>query len=232
MNAMVQSLRPMLNALSLMLFFFFLFAILGVQLFAGTFHYCRDVSLTPMNVTDNIAPFCDPRCDTNARSCGPSDCFSCFEPGDSFLYERRWDNRDQNFDNVINAMVTLFEISTSEGWADIALYAVDATGTDTWPVKDNARWRVIYFVVFMMVGAFFAVQLFAGVACDKYLRMNEFYNGTLFLTEKQVRVWNVLLGELGSPWFLFILKSYVCFLVSVAEGLGIKCQECRHCTAI
>lgn len=38
-----------------------------------------------------------------------------------------WENADSNFDNVYEAMVTLFIISTLEGWPDIMYQGVDAT---------------------------------------------------------------------------------------------------------
>jgi hypothetical protein len=30
-----------------------------------------------------------------------------------------WVNKDSNFDNVANSMITLFEMATTEGWIDV-----------------------------------------------------------------------------------------------------------------
>lgn len=35
---------------------------------------------------------------------------------DPILSEREWKNADFNFDNVPNALLTLFAVSTFEGW--------------------------------------------------------------------------------------------------------------------
>jgi hypothetical protein len=37
-------------------------------------------------------------------------------------------NEDYNFDNIINAMITLFVISTTEGWVDLMVVGVDSRG--------------------------------------------------------------------------------------------------------
>jgi hypothetical protein len=38
---------------------------------------------------------------------------------DCYDYGGNWINEDYNFDNVLNAMVTLFVIATTEGWIDL-----------------------------------------------------------------------------------------------------------------
>ena len=40
---------------------------------------------------------------------------------DCFDYGGSWVNHDYNFDNIMNAMVTLFVLATTEGWIDIML---------------------------------------------------------------------------------------------------------------
>lgn len=46
---------------------------------------------------------------------------------DCELYGYSWINFDHNFDNVLEAMMTLFIVSSLEGWPDIMYVAVDAT---------------------------------------------------------------------------------------------------------
>ena len=59
--------------------------------------------------------FCDPFMD---------DAGVCVEQGG------QWVRMNQNFDHIGNAMMTLFEISTTEGWVDVMYAAMDATGRD------------------------------------------------------------------------------------------------------
>ena len=44
---------------------------------------------------------------------------------------------DHNFDNVKEAMNTLYVISSLEGWPDIMLQALDTTGKELGPTKEN-----------------------------------------------------------------------------------------------
>jgi voltage-dependent calcium channel L type alpha-1D len=197
-NSLMQSAFPVLNALSLMAFFYFLFAILGVNLFAGNWHYCRTgldlASLTPAEIA-TATNFTCPETNFDKGRCGASRCHKdqcrpCFLPDDGVVDNREWSNHVENFDNVLNGMVVLFEMSTMENWPIIALQAVDSTGASTWPEKDYGKFRIIYFMVFIVIGTFFIANLFASVACDKYNSMSQFYSGMLFLTEKQ-KVWVV-----------------------------------------
>ena len=63
----------MANALGLMGFFFLMFSILGVQLFAGKFHYCQKLGTYEPNGTpdplDNITFVC-PESDFDKGLCG------------------------------------------------------------------------------------------------------------------------------------------------------------------
>lgn len=38
----------------------------------------------------------------------------------------KWANHDMNFDNVTSGMITLFVLSTLEGWPDYLYFFVDA----------------------------------------------------------------------------------------------------------
>jgi len=39
-----------------------------------------------------------------------------FVDGEPVVYAREWQNNDFNFDDVGNAMITLFTVMTFEGW--------------------------------------------------------------------------------------------------------------------
>ena len=58
-------------------------------------------------------------------------------------------------------MITLFVIATLEGWPDIMLQAVD--GNSSGPVKDSNPLTAYYFIVFILIGAFFFLNFFVGV---------------------------------------------------------------------
>ena len=42
-------------------------------------------------------------------------------------YGGDWVNEDQNFDNIGQSLITLFNVMTTEGWIGVMWNAVDAT---------------------------------------------------------------------------------------------------------
>jgi len=55
-----------------------------------------------------------------------------------------------HFDNIFNGVVTIFQIMTLEGWADLCYQLQDS----------NSFWSIVYFLVLVFLGPYFAVQLF------------------------------------------------------------------------
>mmetsp|Transcript_5998 Transcript_5998/g.5333 ORF Transcript_5998/g.5333 Transcript_5998/m.5333 type:complete len:135 (+) Transcript_5998:3-407(+) len=82
-----------------------------------------------------------------------------------------WENPRVNFDNVFSGMLSLFIISTQEGWPDIMYTIADADDADKGPSKNNsAAFAYIYFVVFIFIGSYFLLNLFVGVIFFEYIR--------------------------------------------------------------
>ncbi len=83
------------------------------------------------------------------------------------------------FDNVFQSIGTLFEMSTTEGWADVMWQGVDSRGIEMQPVRDNQPGWVWFFMFFMVVGSFFAVNLFVGVVIDNFNQMKAKQGGSI-----------------------------------------------------
>jgi len=75
---------------------------------------------------------------------------------------------DSNFDNVPNGFLTLFIVSSLEGWPDIMYQAVESTVADKGPQFGASRGLMLYFVSFIMLGSFFFLNLFIGVLFLKF----------------------------------------------------------------
>ncbi|KAK5969562.1 hypothetical protein GCK32_019816 [Trichostrongylus colubriformis] len=82
----------------------FMFAIIGVQLFKGTFFSCNDPSKM-----------------TEAECRGEFIHYEEGDPTKPVSKKRVWSNNDFNFDNVGDAMVSLFVVSTFEGWPEFVV---------------------------------------------------------------------------------------------------------------
>lgn len=64
--------------------------------------------------------------------------------------------------------MTLFIVSSLEGWPDIMLQAVDVTGEDKGPKYENSPENAYFFVIFILLGSFFLLNFFIGVLFLKY----------------------------------------------------------------
>eukprot|EP00392_Amoebophrya_sp_AT5.2_P005419 g5428.t1 len=113
-------------------------------------------------------------CEDNC-SAMTQDAALCVEQGASMSEQSyKWvPSISQSFDNIGRAVVTLLEISTTEGWVDVMLAAVDARGVDRQPLRDyNEIWS-IFFVLFMLVGCFLILNLCVGVIVDNFAEMKK-----------------------------------------------------------
>ena len=144
--------------------FFMLFGIFGTNYFKGTFFYC-ETSKVPSSLTNFI-----------------TDKWTCIDSGGV------WVNRDANFDNVLQSMVTLFEMSTTEGWVGTMWNGVDSVAIDREPeVKRNIYW-VFFFMAFIIVGSQFLMNLFVGVVINSFNNEREKLGKNHLLSDRQ-REW-------------------------------------------
>ena len=143
-KALLSSLPAISNFSLIAGLFLFIFAIMGVNFFKGSFRTC-----------DHATGVCQ--------------------------------NKYENFDNVLNSMITLFAMMTTEGWADVMYSGIDATDPEHNPVRNNNPAYIIYFVLYMLIANVFLLSLFVGVVNDNFARIREKeeVGGIDFLTEAQ-----------------------------------------------
>ncbi|KAK0400397.1 hypothetical protein QR680_003475 [Steinernema hermaphroditum] len=123
----------------------FMFAIIGVQLFKGTFFACNDLSKT-----------------TEWECRGDYFTYEDGDPTKPQRMRRVWAKNDFNFDNVADAMVSLFVVSTFEGWPDLLYVAINSNEEDRGPVYNARQAVALFFIAFIVVIAFFMMNIFVG----------------------------------------------------------------------
>lgn len=64
--------------------------------------------------------------------------------------------------------MTLFVVSSLEGWPDIMFFALDFTGRNKGPTYNYSPELMIYFVLFILIGSFFFLNFFIGVLFLEY----------------------------------------------------------------
>jgi hypothetical protein len=88
-GALIESVGSIFNVLSVVAVMFLIFAIVGVSFFGGGFFFCSIDKYKLHNESQ------------------------CMKAGGE------WENQDHNFDTVGEGMISLFVVSSLEGWPDI-----------------------------------------------------------------------------------------------------------------
>jgi hypothetical protein len=87
---------------------------------------------------------------------------------DCLDYGGFWVNTDSNFDNAGHAILALFIMSTTEGWLPITYNAIDANGIGNAPEFEHQMGWSILFMMFIVFGSFFMLNLLVGVVIDNF----------------------------------------------------------------
>lgn len=64
--------------------------------------------------------------------------------------------------------MTLFIVSSLEGWPDIMYQAIDITKKDNGPQYEASTGQMFFFIGFILIGSFFFLNFFIGVLFLKY----------------------------------------------------------------
>uniref|UniRef100_A0A8B9RM96 Voltage-dependent calcium channel type A subunit alpha-1 n=1 Tax=Astyanax mexicanus TaxID=7994 RepID=A0A8B9RM96_ASTMX len=77
--------------------------------------------------------------------------------------KREWKRHEFHYDNVMWALLTLFTVSTGEGWPQVLQHSVDVTEEDHGPSRGNRMEMSIFYVVYFVVFPFFFVNIFVAL---------------------------------------------------------------------
>ncbi|KAL0984067.1 hypothetical protein UPYG_G00136640 [Umbra pygmaea] len=138
-ETLMSSLKPIGNIVVICCAFFIIFGILGVQLFKGKFFACQGDDIR--NITNK------------------SDCM---------LANYKWVRQQYNFDNLAQALMSLFVLASKDGWVDIMYDGLDAVGVDQQPQLNYNPWMLLYFISFLLIVSFFVLNMFVGVVVENF----------------------------------------------------------------
>nr|XP_031833453.1 muscle calcium channel subunit alpha-1 isoform X1 [Nomia melanderi] len=123
----------------------FMFAVIGVQLFKGKFFSCTDASKMTKDECQGT--------------------YLEFENGNinkPVMKERNWIQNRFHFDDVAKAMLTLFTVSTFEGWPSLLDVSIDSNKEDHGPIHNFRPIVAAYYIIYIIIIAFFMVNIFVG----------------------------------------------------------------------
>lgn len=75
---------------------------------------------------------------------------------------REWENNKFHFDNVAKAMLTLFTVSTFEGWPGLLMVSIDSNEENKGPIHNYRPIVAAYYIIYIIIIAFFMVNIFVG----------------------------------------------------------------------
>uniref|UniRef100_A0A8C3A471 Sodium channel protein n=1 Tax=Cyclopterus lumpus TaxID=8103 RepID=A0A8C3A471_CYCLU len=177
-NALLGAIPSIMNVLLVCLIFWLIFSIMGVNLFAGKYYYCVNTTtdvIFPIDVVNN-----------------KTDCLNLVNDS------ARWKNVKINFDNVGAGYLALLQVATFKGWMDIMYAAVDSRDVEDQPEYEVNLYMYLYFVIFIIFGSFFTLNLFIGVIIDNFNQQKKKISSQdIFMTEEQKKYYNAM-KKLGS----------------------------------
>ncbi|KFQ45505.1 Voltage-dependent L-type calcium channel subunit alpha-1S, partial [Nestor notabilis] len=148
----------------------FMFACIGVQLFKGKFYRCTDPSkLTEKECRGYFINYVDG------------------DPTQIELQQRVWLHNNFHFNNVFSAMMSLFTVSTFEGWPELLYMAIDTNAEDTGPIYNYRVEIAMFFIIYIILIAFFMMNIFVGFVIVTFQEQgeNEYKNCELDKNQRQ-----------------------------------------------
>ncbi|OCT63541.1 hypothetical protein XELAEV_18044637mg [Xenopus laevis] len=178
-NALVGAIPSIMNVLLVCLIFWLIFSIMGVNMFSGKYGYC-------VNYTDDLVfdyTFVNNK----------SQCMDLIRDNET----ARWKIVKVNFDNVGFGYLSLLQVATFKGWMEIMYAAVDSRKQEEQPKYEDNLYMYLYFVIFIIFGSFFTLNLFIGVIIDNFNQQKKKISQDIFMTEEQKKYYNAM-KKLGS----------------------------------
>ena len=167
LRSLALSLAAMGNVSLILVMFFVIFAILGVQLFMGQFKRCNDPTVALL-----------------------SECIGNFMVDTTtdppVEVARMVTDATFTLNNLGSALLSLFIVSSQDGYVPILDDAIAARGRGVNPVPDANPWVVLYFIAFTFTVAYCMLNMYVGVVFFQFSRINLLSQaGTAFLTREQ-----------------------------------------------
>ena len=145
-RSLVASFTSLCNVGFFALLVWIVFAILGTNLFNGSFYACTDQTWGDVSYA---GPLIKSRVDCLAAN-------------------YTWTTTDFNFDHLGHSLVALFNVATMDNWDPIMFAGADAVSYDTAPTANNRPWMILFFVLYVVLMGFFIMNFFVSVMCNAY----------------------------------------------------------------
>ena len=153
--------------------------------------------------------------------------FIVYKDGDlnyPIVEERVWERNSFHYDNVAKAMLTLFVVSTFEGWPGILYVSIDSYAEDIGPIHNYRPVVAVFYFIYIIIIAFFMVNIFVGFVIVTFQSEGESAYKNCELDKNQV-------------YYITSQLHYICSsndgrFFFFTEELYRVCTECQTSEAI
>merc|ERR1719264_1201773 len=177
-SSIIKAIGPLANIALLLMFAITIFAIIGLEFFAGALNStCYRLDNLEEIVSDGDRPM---PCNPSTPETAPMGAYLC-DANTSICLEK-WSGPNHGittFDNIGLAVLTTFQVVTMEGWTQIMYATNDAEG-------NSSNW--MFFFPLIILGSFFMLNLVLGVLSGEFAKEKdrvESRAGFLLLKEEQ-----------------------------------------------
>ncbi|XP_076801184.1 voltage-dependent L-type calcium channel subunit alpha-1D-like isoform X4 [Clavelina lepadiformis] len=204
----------------------FMFACIGVQLFKGRFYSCTDGRVLTEEECHGIYVIWPTVGDDK-------------HPEGAENGERLWINNDFHFDNVMNAMLALFVVQTFEGWPGLLYKSIDSWKEGRGPVYGSRPAVALFYVVYIIVIAFFMMNIFVGFVIVTFQEQGEkdYKNCELDKNQRQCVEYALKAKPVRryipkNPWqhkaWFIVTSSYFEYFISGLIFVNTVCLAIQH----
>jgi hypothetical protein len=151
-RCLIVSFTNILPIFALTIMAVFLFAVMGVSIFKGSFKRCAGEQFTFLSLENCVGNY------------SMYDDFT----GHNLSYQHNIENVFMNFDNTAHSMNTLFAAATTEGWVLTLFNTVDSLGEGRSMVENHRPMIATFLVIFMILVSLFMMNLFIGFVIVTY----------------------------------------------------------------
>ncbi|XP_064814808.1 probable voltage-dependent N-type calcium channel subunit alpha-1B, partial [Oncorhynchus masou masou] len=141
LKSIMKAMIPLLQIGLLLFVAILMFAIIGLEFYMGKFHTtCFDIA------TDEIYDELPCGTELPSRLCPNGTTCKGYWLGPNYGITQ--------FDNILFAVLTVFQCITMEGWTDMLYYSNNVEGS---------AWNWMYYIPLIIIGSFFMLNLVLGV---------------------------------------------------------------------
>lgn len=163
LQAIMSAIPSVISVVLIMILFFIIFGVIGVSYFKGKYYYCWQDRVKDMN--------------------GYNEVFLLKTKWDCYNTGADWRREYYNFDNIYEAMSTLFIMANLSSWADVMYKGTKVTEIDYERLDGNHPYWVFFFIAFIIIGSFFLLNLFVGVVHSSFKRQTDSLGGYNLMTD-------------------------------------------------